>query len=130
MLSFIHQEKILDSELTLCPSNCAVLWRRQQANYLKFWTLAEATGREGTRAPERKSLLKMTQNDGSGSRLSTDGISHEQKDIIKWVRDTDPSGYLNTRYYGTRWRHYACKACGYRHGDAKSLLDDSGLFHP
>jgi len=52
-------------------------FERQQADYLKFWILAEATGREETRAPEQKSLLKMTRNDSSESRLSSYGIRHE-----------------------------------------------------
>ncbi len=57
---------------TLCPGNYAVLSRRQPANSLTLWILAEATDQEETRVAEKISLLKMIRNGGSGSQLSAD----------------------------------------------------------
>jgi hypothetical protein len=57
--------------LTLCPGNCADLWRTQPANFLMFLIRAEATGQEGSRKAEQKSLLKMIRKGHSGSQPST-----------------------------------------------------------
>jgi len=52
-------------------------FEKTTSQILKVLDLAEAIGREETRAPEQKSLLKLTRNDSSDSRLSSYGIRHE-----------------------------------------------------
>ena len=76
--------------LTLCPGNYAVLSRMQPANCLKPWIRAGATGQEGTRAVEQRSLLKMIRKGSSGSQLSASGFRHEKKKTNEHETRTPP----------------------------------------
>ena len=64
--------------LTLCPGSYAVLSRMQPANCLRPWIRAGATGQEGIRVVEQRSLLKVIRKRSSGLQLSASGIRHER----------------------------------------------------
>jgi hypothetical protein len=76
VLTSSHNPDKYSLALTLCRGNCAVLSRKRPANSPRRWILAEATGREGSRAAERTRLPKTTRKGRSGSQLSADGIRH------------------------------------------------------
>jgi hypothetical protein len=50
----------------------------QPANCLTSWIRAGATGQEGIRAVEERSLLKTIRKGSSGSQLPASGIRHER----------------------------------------------------
>jgi hypothetical protein len=114
--------------LTLCPCNYAVLSRTQPNDCPRPWIRAGATGQEGTRAVEQRSLLKTIRRGSSGSQLSAGGVRHER--MADGHETTDPSGYFDAGYCGSRWRHDACVTCGCRHGDAQRLFNHRRLFVP
>ena len=114
------------SALTLCQDNYAVLSKNLPANFPKNWSLAEATGQEESRTAERKSPRKTIRRWRSGSRLSADGIRDDKRQMCV---NTDPSGDLNARDYGTMWWHNAWKAGGSWHSEAQRLFDNRSLLH-
>ncbi len=77
MLIVIANSETIILTLTLCQGNYVVPSRRQPANSLTLWILAEATDQEETHAADQRPLPKMIQKEGSGSQPSASGVRYD-----------------------------------------------------